>query len=1100
VLRDAEQIVRFWQAVEIFSPQPLPGVNVRENVTDVRPGDPMPWEAGGRLAGRPPAPGRVWRHQVFGGLFDLPRVADALRIVCGDDQPGGGAAGAPSAPGVPARGQSALFACTLDADGALASEPALSPCALALADLVASDTGADLSAGELAGRPLSGDDLREFAAGLAERLGLASLLEPNGLRVRSHQVPAGSGAGDGDEPPGQLLRSAIDGDLARVAGALRAGTTGAALAAFLGGGTKHGRDNGGDRGRIDVRQEPLTVRDGCAPSRIPPGRWPAERPLARSEQFAVNEISRSAGLFAVHAPPGTGTVPVFSDLVAAIVVERARRLAELPSPGTAFGRPRAWGSHTVSAPAPELTGFEIVLAAPDEETGLAEIGARWRDRAAEADYFPSTARLADSDGSWAMISARLGDRADRRAFVERFWHGTVRGTDVLFRAGENMPAALRRLKSEAVDWPAAVARFRAALAGVAELSSERTVAAAALTRLSILEQARDEASRALEAAQQRSADLAKREPDLHGGLVVAEERRRTCLADLAACDPEPRSLASALTGGPQAVRQWAAARGAHRALRAACAEAEEQRDAALREQQALRAGLATARQAALAAEATVARLTGEMTRLREPVARARQRWGDQVPDGPSQAETEDAALIERREKAPAWADEEYATARAELFLAALALHKTLITAEAETVERNLGALMDLLSGDGGQPPPEITLAAWQSFFLVVPVVRVAVDALGSLFAGLGRESIGWLLTASAGRLAPQQVLGGLWRASRAVLAGDALREHPAVTLPRAGRQALTKALGVTEQQAPWHASAQRFADRTARYGTRLPAAPPGGSVWVGAPLRVRRGVAPSAPVAALAALAAMVPAPAAGPLPPAVPATLAVQGARSGAGEYDDGLLVFGALGRDQVRLAPPGGGPGASRRPAPQLRWYRLRDGVPAALDDGDDAGALRVRAARRVVVHGVGREVHHEDVDDRVRGRVEPGDVELMVADGDGDVVLDGERDAHIRPGDRDALDGGAHVGLLEGVAGVAAENVLGVDHVAVEVEPVQAQPGVMRAGECRILAGRGRRGHRGRGPARGERHRQCRRRQPDPLRCEHVSLLGREMSPAS
>jgi hypothetical protein len=276
-----------------------------------------------------------------------------------------------------------------------------------------------------------------------------------------------------------------------------------------------------------------------------------------------------------------------------------------------------------------------------------------------------------------------------------------------------------------------------------------------------------------------------------------------------------------------------------------------------------------------------------------------------VPDGPSQAETENATLIERREKAPAWADEEYTAARAELFLAALSLHKTLIAAEAETVERNLSALMDLLSGDGGQPPPEITLAAWQSFFLVVPVVRVAVDAVGSLFAGLGRESIGWLLTASAGRLTPQQVVGGLWRASRAVLAGDALREQPPVTLPRACRQALTKALGVTEQQAPWHASAQRFADRTARYGTWLPAPPPGGSVWVGAPLRVRRGAAPSAPVAALAALAAMVPASAGGPLPPAVPASLAVQGARFGAGEYDDGLLVFGALDRDQLHVHP---------------------------------------------------------------------------------------------------------------------------------------------------------------------------------------------------
>jgi hypothetical protein len=257
-------------------------------------------------------------------------------------------------------------------------------------------TVGDIAAGELAGRPLSADDPRESAAALAERLGAAALLEPSGLRVRSYQVPAGDASADG--PPGQLPGSSFDADLARVAGALRAG-------------------------------------DGCAGGRIPPGRWLTDGPLARSEQFAVNEIMRCPGLFAVHARPRTGTDAVFSELVAAIVVERARRLAELPSPGAAFGVAREWESHAVRAPAQALTGFEIVLATPDEEPGLADVGVRWRDRAADADYFGSTSRLADGDGTWALLSARLGDRGDRRAFVERFWHGTVRGTDVVPTAG-----------------------------------------------------------------------------------------------------------------------------------------------------------------------------------------------------------------------------------------------------------------------------------------------------------------------------------------------------------------------------------------------------------------------------------------------------------------------------------------------------------------------------------------------------------------------------------------------------------------------------------------------------------------------------------------
>ncbi len=212
-----------------------------------------------------------------------------------------------------------------------------------------------------------------------------------------------------------------------------------------------------DSERIDVRREPLVVRDGCAPERIPAGRWPSDEPLVRSEQFAVNEVTACLGddgdggqedaesrdwVFGLHSPPGTGAAEVFGDLVAAIVTKRAQRIADLADPAAAFGEPRTWGAHTVTEPAPELTGFEIVLAAPAAGDGagspgtcLPLVGAAWRDRAARADYFASTARLADGTGAWAMLAARLGDQAANQAFAARWWHGAVRGTDVLFPAG-----------------------------------------------------------------------------------------------------------------------------------------------------------------------------------------------------------------------------------------------------------------------------------------------------------------------------------------------------------------------------------------------------------------------------------------------------------------------------------------------------------------------------------------------------------------------------------------------------------------------------------------------------------------------------------------
>lgn len=655
------------------------------------------------------------------------------------------------------------------------------------------------------------------------------------------------------------------------------------LLQFLG---RRWRRSGGwcavDGDRIDVRREPLVVRDGCAPDRIPAGRWPSDDPLVRSEQFAVNEAiacpapgesgSGKAGggagdgdgsVFGVYAPPGTGVAEVFGDLVAAIVTERARRIADLPGPAAAFGTARTWGVHTVAAPAPELAGFEIVLSAPGSPAprtqltlrtlGLAlpPLGARWRDRAARADYFASTARLSDGVGAWAMLAARLGDAAANRAFAERWWHGTVRGADVLFPAGESMTAALRQLKGKVIDWQAAVTWFRSTLAKAEGLAAERMGVATALTRLSALELACEEASCSAETAQARVAELTARAPAAREAVATAEEEYRAVLAALGAHElgrpvltaVTPQGVAAlrsrgglsvALAGGIRRGRNWRDWSVARRELRAACAAAEQRWEQTLRAAETLRGDVAAARSAAAAGAAEVARLTAEMAPLAETVAAARQRWGDHVPAGPSQAETEDPALIEWRETTAPWADEEYANARAQAFIAALELHKALIAMRAEVFEANLAALMELISAQAGAAPlsggaldddelGEIMLAAWRTFFLVVPVVHVPFETAGTLLRGLGPGSLGWLLAGGAEQLSAEDVPGLLHRFGHAVFAGD--------TTEVAGDSGL---------------AAQHLADRKVRYGTYLPSRSPGqpddaGPRWVGMPLRVVRG-------------------------------------------------------------------------------------------------------------------------------------------------------------------------------------------------------------------------------------------------------------------
>jgi superfamily I DNA and/or RNA helicase len=147
-------------------------------------------------------------------------------------------------------------------------------------------------------------------------------------------------------------------------------------------------------------------------------------------------------------------------------------------------------------------------------------------------------------------------------------------------------------------------------------------------------------------------------------------------------------------------------------------------------------------------------------------------------------------------------------------------------------------MMNILDGKG-RPGREPLLAAWQTLFLVVPVVSTTFASFGRMFAGLGRESLGWLLVDEAGQAAPQNAAGALWRSRRAVLVGDPLQLEPVVTLPWGGQRALLEQFSVEPLWAPSRSSAQQLADRLAVAGTALPGAA-GEDVWVGAPLRVHR--------------------------------------------------------------------------------------------------------------------------------------------------------------------------------------------------------------------------------------------------------------------
>ncbi len=567
------------------------------------------------------------------------------------------------------------------------------------------------------------------------------------------------------------------------------------------------------------------------PDGLPLGRW-LDNPLEYKnvmQQFAIN-TSLKETIFSVNGPPGTGKTSLLKEIIAENIVQRAAALSALKTAQSAFCKKHALCFESsdpiiVSELDPTLLGYEMVVVSSNN-AAVQNISEELPERKKldpvfqHASYLEPVARKV-KEGSWGLISATLGNTENCRQFVEAVftapsaslgqmriweWIDSYNGKSFL-EAKEAFVTLKTELDSHLLSLEEMAFLYQ-------ELEGQ-TVENYVLEEMQAVEEIEEE--QALLAV--KLDELLQKEKQGRELLQLLREREKLWKKE------RPHALSRIMDS--KLADAW---NEKESVLRKERIEAIDQLQVSMRGVQAFRAREQTLQENLSALYGSLLDRILQFYAFEEAYETAKKiHPGAQFPK--DLVHTHFYYQTEKTNRL-----------RSDLFISALQLHEAWL-AEVLRVKGgfrgNLMAISNILQGKS-PTTSEDTRIAWQSLFLMLPVISSTFASFGRLFRYLEPKTLGSVLIDEAGQALPQAAVGAIWRANHVLSIGDPFQIEPITTIPQEviDGMAKSKIKDYTLNWAPSRVSVQNLMDRVSTFGSERIVRDV--EYWLGSPLRVHR--------------------------------------------------------------------------------------------------------------------------------------------------------------------------------------------------------------------------------------------------------------------